>query len=80
MREDQELDAKDCSEWLAAISALAKYASVKGVFKSYSTLLIASVPVVVWDLLPEKPGCIIRYATSGNLLDQMKANASQRAI
>jgi hypothetical protein len=68
--EDQELELKACSEWLAAFLALAKYATVKGVYRSHSTLIIASVPVVIWDLLPENRACsFIGYVTSDNLLD-----------
>lgn len=68
--EDQELELKACSEWLAAFPALAKYAKVKGVYRSHSTLIIASVPVVIWDLLPENRACsFIGYVTSDNLLD-----------
>jgi hypothetical protein len=68
--EDQELELKACSEWLAAFPALAKYAKVKGVYRSHSTLIIASVPVIIWDLLPENRACsFIGYVTSDNLLD-----------
>ena len=68
--EDQELELKACSEWLAAFPALAKYATVKGVYRSHSTLVIASVPVVIWNLLPENRACsFIGYITSDNLLD-----------
>jgi hypothetical protein len=68
--EDQELELKACSEWLAAFPALAKYAKVKGVYRSHSTLIIALVPVVIWDLLPENRACsFISYVTSDNLLD-----------
>jgi hypothetical protein len=67
--EDQELELKACSDWLAAFPALAKYATVKGVYRSHSTLVIASVPVVIWDLLPENRACsFIGYVTSDNLL------------
>jgi hypothetical protein len=45
--DDQELELKACSEWLAAFPVLAKYAKVKGVYRSHSTLIIASVPVVI---------------------------------
>jgi hypothetical protein len=67
--QDQELELKACTEWLAAFPALAKYAAVKGVYRSHSTLVIASVPVVIWDLLPENRACsFIGYITSDNLL------------
>ena len=73
--EDQELELKACSDWLAAFPALAKYATVKGVYRSHSTLVIASVPVVIWDLLPENRACsFIGYVTSDNLLDRRETS------
>jgi hypothetical protein len=47
LEEDQLLDAEACSEWLSAFPALAKYAKVQSVFKSHSTLLVISVPVMI---------------------------------
>jgi hypothetical protein len=78
---DQELELKACSEWLATFPALAKYAKVKGVYRSHSTLIIASVPVVIWDLLPENRACsFIGNVTSDNLLDfRETSNASTAA-
>ena len=73
--EDQELELKACSEWLTAFPALAKYAKVKGVYRSHSALIIASVPVVIWDLLPENRACsFIGYVTSDNLLDLIESS------
>ena len=69
LEEDQLLDAEACSEWLSAFPALAKYAKVQSVFKSYSTLLLVSVPVMIWDLLPEdSASSFIGYVCSDNLL------------
>jgi hypothetical protein len=69
LEEDQLLDAAACSEWLSAFPALAKYAKVQSVFKSHSTLLLVSVPVMIWDLLPEDSACsFIGYVCSDNLL------------
>jgi hypothetical protein len=39
------------------------------VFTSYSTVLILSIPVVIWNMLPENPACQpISYITSRNLI------------
>ncbi|KAK0110351.1 hypothetical protein ONS96_001967 [Cadophora gregata f. sp. sojae] len=61
------LDAASCRRWLGEFPALAKYATVEGVYKSYSTLLTLSVPLTVWDLLPNDPACsFIGYITTPN--------------
>jgi hypothetical protein len=69
LEEDQLLNAEACSEWLSAFPALAKYAKVQSVFKSHSTLLLVSIPVMIWNLLPEDSACsFIGYVCSDNLL------------
>jgi hypothetical protein len=61
------LDAVSCRRWLADFPALAKYATVEGVYKGYSTLLTLSIPVMIWDLLPAHPACsFIGYIVSPN--------------
>jgi hypothetical protein len=61
------LDAASCRRWLADFPALAKYATVEGIYKSYSTLVTLSMPITVWDLLPENPACsFIGYIVSPN--------------
>ncbi|KAM5356402.1 hypothetical protein ACJ41O_003048 [Fusarium nematophilum] len=47
LEEDQVLDAASCARWLKQFPLLAKYVSVEGVYRSYSTLLLLSVPVVL---------------------------------
>lgn len=64
-----DLDVKKTARWLESIPFLARYAKVEGVFKSYSTLLLLSVPVPVWNMLPDHPACsFVGYATSPNLV------------
>lgn len=61
------LDAASCRRWLADFPALAKYAIVEGIYKSYSTLIMLSMPVMIWDLLPENPAySFIGYVISPN--------------
>jgi hypothetical protein len=69
--EDQSLpDAEAFSRWICAFPALAKHVTVQGVYKSFSTVLVLSVPVVIWNMLPNNPACqLIAYVTSKNLLD-----------
>lgn len=62
------LDAASCRRWLADFPALAKYATVEGIYKSYSTLIMLSMPVMIWDLIPENLACsFIGYVVSPNL-------------
>ncbi|KAM7223589.1 hypothetical protein V8F06_001063 [Rhypophila decipiens] len=69
LEDDQRLDLNDWEEWLANFPAIAKHVKVQGVFKSHSTLLLLSLPVMVWDLLPDDPACaFIAFIRSNNLL------------
>ncbi|KAI8949932.1 hypothetical protein F4801DRAFT_371171 [Xylaria longipes] len=71
LEDDQNLNIDDWERWLATIPALAKYVQVQGVFKSHSTLLLVSLPVMVWDLLPDHPACnFIAFIRSNNLVTQ----------
>lgn len=68
LEEDQILDSGACQRWLAQCPLLAEYVTVESVFRSYSTLLLVSVPVVIWNLLPEDPACsFIGYVSSTDL-------------
>jgi hypothetical protein len=68
--EDQPLpNIEACLNRLCSFPGLAKYVKVEGVFTSYSTVLILSIPVVIWNMLPENPACQpISYITSRNLI------------
>ncbi|EPE08812.1 tyrosine-protein phosphatase non-receptor type 6 [Ophiostoma piceae UAMH 11346] len=78
LEEDQNLDINAWQEWLASFPALAKYVKVQGVFKSHSTLLLLSVPVMVWDLLPENHACsFIAFIRSNNLIKESKPTAPE---
>src|SRR5437868_2973412 len=48
---DQTLNAETCSRWLSSCPSLVKYAKVEGIYKSYSTLVLLSIPVFIWDLI-----------------------------
>ncbi|KAK4169458.1 hypothetical protein QBC43DRAFT_251764 [Cladorrhinum sp. PSN259] len=69
LEDDQRLDMEAWEEWLAGFPALAKYVKVQGIFKSHSTLLLLSLPVMVWDFLPDDPACaFVAFIRSNNLL------------
>jgi hypothetical protein len=77
LESDQSLDLKAFENWVKQFPALAKYASIQGIYQSYSTLVLLAVPVVIWNLLPENPACnFVGYATSDNLI----SNQSQRRL
>ncbi|KAK3313434.1 hypothetical protein B0H66DRAFT_482999 [Apodospora peruviana] len=69
LEDDQRLDLNSWEEWLSQFPAIAKHVKVQGVFKSHSTLLLLSLPVMVWDLLPDDPACaFVAFIRSNNLL------------
>jgi hypothetical protein len=71
---NSQLDLEQWKRWLQDFPALAKYVKVQGIYKSNSTLLIVSIPVVVWDWIPEDPACaFIGYVHSQNLLQEHPA-------
>ncbi|KAI0969412.1 hypothetical protein F4678DRAFT_173756 [Xylaria arbuscula] len=73
LEDDQNLNVEDWEHWLASVPALAKYVQVQGVFKSHSTLLLLSLPVMVWDMLPDHQACnFIAFIRSNNLVAQKK--------
>lgn len=70
LEEDQSLNSESCQKWLASCPALIKIAKVEAVWKSFSTLVLLSIPVFIWDMLPQNPACsFVGYITSPNLLD-----------
>lgn len=47
---DQKLDMHTFEQWMKDFPALARYAKIQGVYQSYSTLVLLSVPVAVWNI------------------------------
>jgi hypothetical protein len=70
LEEDQVLDLDGFQNWMRLFPALAKYAKIEGVYRSHSTLVLVSVPVIIWNLMPEDPAFnFVGYARSANLLE-----------
>lgn len=68
LEDDQKLDINAWEQWLNAFPALAKHVKVQGVFKSHSTLLLVSMPVMIWDLLPDDQAVsFVAFIRSNNL-------------
>jgi hypothetical protein len=64
---EQFLDVAAWNKWLSECPSFAKYARVEGMFKSHSTLLLLSIPIAIWDLLPDQLACsFIAYVGSVN--------------
>jgi hypothetical protein len=64
---EQLLDTEAWSQWLKECLSFAEYARIEGMYKSRSTLLILSVPIVIWDVLPDIQACFfIGYVNSMN--------------
>ena len=69
LEEDQWLSSNAWAEWLAYIPAKVETACVEGVYRSYSTLVLLSLPVATWDMLPNDPAVnFIGFVRSENLL------------
>ncbi|KAG5961945.1 hypothetical protein E4U57_007350 [Claviceps arundinis] len=73
LEDDQQLDINAWERWLTAFPSMAKYVKVQGVFRSHSTLMLVSLPVMVWNLLPEDPAMsFVAFIRSNNLATQSK--------
>ena len=59
----------DIVDWIKDMPLLAKSVRLQAVIPSMSTLLILSLPVSTWNLLPNNPACsFVGFTTSTNLL------------
>ncbi|KAK5989104.1 hypothetical protein PT974_10602 [Cladobotryum mycophilum] len=71
LEDDQRLDINAWEQWLNAFPAMAKYVKIQGVFKSHSTMMLVSMPVMIWDLLPEDPATsFVAFIRSNNIAAQ----------
>ncbi|KAF5018527.1 hypothetical protein F66182_9485 [Fusarium sp. NRRL 66182] len=81
LEDDQRLDINAWEQWLGAFPAMARYVKVQGVFKSHSTMLLVSMPVPIWDLLPEDQATsFVAFIRSNNLMTQKHQNQSVPAF
>ena len=69
LEEDQWLSPNAWAEWLESVPAKVKSACVEGVYRSHSTLVLLSIPVATWDMLPDDPAVnFIGFVISEDLL------------
>jgi hypothetical protein len=67
-----DADAVACRRWVSSFSSPAKQVRVEGVYRNHSTILLLSVPVEIWDMLPDHPACQpITRITSQNLVSDL---------
>ena len=78
LEDDQWLKTDDWAEWLKEVPAIVKYAEVQGIYKSHSILMLLSLPVAAWDLLPKDPAVtFVAFILSDNL---RKCECSRRDL
>ena len=74
LEEEQWLSTQQWEDWLRSIPALVKFANVEGIYGSDSTLLLISMPVAVWDLLPPEPALsFIGFSRTDELIKSSSA-------
>ncbi|KAB8303021.1 hypothetical protein EYC80_006326 [Monilinia laxa] len=72
LEESQSLDVEAWHKWIKQFPALAQFALVEGVFASHSTIILLSLPVLIWDMLPENLAVsFVAFVESRNLLSQI---------
>ena len=77
LEEDQSLQLDTWVEWLRDIPAIAKYARVEGIYESYSSLMLLSLPVNIWDLIPNNPAVsFIGFIKSQDYLKNQPSESS----
>ncbi|KAL8800270.1 MAG: hypothetical protein Q9182_005294 [Xanthomendoza sp. 2 TL-2023] len=67
--QEQILRFEDWLDWLRSCPALARCIHLESVYQSDSHLLLVSVPVALWDMLPKNPAItFVSFVWSGDLL------------
>ncbi|MCJ1262793.1 hypothetical protein MMC22_002663 [Lobaria immixta] len=68
LEEDQRLRPDELTEWLRSVPALANFVHVEGVYESDSVMIILSLPVAIWNLMPDDPAVsFIGFIRSRNM-------------
>lgn len=81
LEKDQLLGQDEWTEWLKSVPALVNNVTVEGVFKSDSTLYLLSLPVAVWDMLPENRAIsFIGFVRSTNMVPTLKKPTRARNL
>ena len=68
--EDDWYSTAEWKDWLSSVPALATCAKVEGVYKSDGTLILLSLPVAVWDMLPNDAAVsFLCFIESDNMIE-----------
>ncbi|PQE06114.1 tyrosine- phosphatase non-receptor type 6 protein [Rutstroemia sp. NJR-2017a BBW] len=72
LEENQVMDVEAWHRWIRQFPALAQFALVEGVFASHATIILLSLPVLIWDMLPENLAVsFVAFVESRNLLSEI---------
>lgn len=81
LEKHQKLSSDSCQKWIASCPTLFKYAKVEAVYNSFSALVLLSIPVFIWNLLPENVACsFVGYVTSSNFLPFGLGSGSAKGV
>ncbi|KAH6718763.1 hypothetical protein BKA61DRAFT_596219 [Leptodontidium sp. MPI-SDFR-AT-0119] len=71
--EEDEKRQHPWREWFRNIPNAAKNVTIHGVYRSFSTLLVMSMPISLWNILPAHPAySFIGFVKSGNLAPKIQ--------
>jgi hypothetical protein len=83
-REEMEENLLVWREWIRNIPPEAKGVKVEAIYESFSTLVLLSIPVTLWNLLPDNPAySFIGFITSSNkarAFEQEAEAAAERKV
>jgi len=69
LEDDQLLRTGTWMDWLKSVPGVVKYTEVQGVWRSDSTIILLSMAIAMWDLLPKNPAVkFLGFVRSYNLL------------
>ncbi|KAL8706246.1 MAG: hypothetical protein Q9201_000683 [Fulgogasparrea decipioides] len=73
---EQLLHTNDWLDWLGSFPAVARSVHVEGVYRSHPTLLHLSLPVALWDAIPNNPAIsFVSFVKTPNLAKSQDYNA-----
>lgn len=71
LEDDQRLETGGWVKWLLSAPGLIKHGHVQGIYKSDSILVLLTLPVAIWDLLPNHPAVkFISFVRSCELITE----------
>jgi len=77
--DDRDHRIYEWREWIRNMPSAAKDIKIQGVYESFSTLVLLSVPTAVWTLLPKNPAySFIGFITSDNILPSLDSSRSHQ--